>query len=83
MRELLMGRRMLCQKTLEYYLLAEELGEQGENYGVGVSWAGDALCAVQAITPSQGKIMGLVCELMRCGVTPAALRDVVDDWLLC
>ena len=38
--------------------------------------------AVWDLSPSREKVQELLASLIRGGVTPVALRDIVDDWLL-
>lgn len=81
MREFLVGETSLLGAPVEYYLLAEEYGTQGESYGVRIQ-KGKEGAIVRGITWSQRKIMALLAVLIKCAVTPTTLRDVVDDWLL-
>lgn len=82
MRALLVGRREIQDQPMDYYLLAEECENLCENYGVEISCASGEDVAVPGITPSQNKITGLLALLLQHTVTPSALRDIVDDWLL-
>ena len=54
-----------------------------ESYGVRLTLeeTGEA-AEVQGLTLLPGKIETLADTLLRCGVTPCALADVVSDWLL-
>ena len=81
MRSLRMGERQVAGRAVTYYLLAEELEIPGEYYGVGVESAGGERVSVPGITVSQSRIAELVGLLIRGAVTPATLRDVVEDWL--
>lgn len=81
MRALLMGERVICRKPVDYYLLAEELGET-ESYGVEISCEDGEAESVRGITLSQNRILCLLMLLMEQTVTPVTLRDVVEDWLL-
>ena len=66
---------------MQYYLLAEETEGMGESYGVLVE-SGDDMVSIPNITHSHTQITRLLELLMRGAVTPAAVQDVVDDWLL-
>ena len=71
---------------LRYYITAEDLiGENGdivcENYGIGVSSPDWGESAVRAITPLRGSIERLAAAAARGDVTPAGLRDAVEQWL--
>lgn len=52
-----------------------------ESYGVRISEQGGGQASVPNITCSASRIDELSGLLARNGVTPAALRDVVLDWL--
>lgn len=52
-----------------------------ESYGVKISEQGGGQASVPNITCSASRIDELSGLLARNGVTPAALRDVVLDWL--
>lgn len=52
-----------------------------ESYGVSVSEQGGEQACVPNITCSASRIDELSGLLVRSGVTPATLRDVVLDWL--
>ena len=52
-----------------------------ESYGVKVAEQGGAQASVENITCSASRIDELSGLLVRNGVTPAALCDVVSDWL--
>ena len=52
-----------------------------ESYGVRISEQGGEQASVPNITCSASRIDELSGLLVRNGVTPAALRDVVLDWL--
>lgn len=80
LRKLLVGETRCRVSYARYYLLAEE-SETGESYGVAIELEGEK-AAVRDLSPSRKKVRELAAALMRGGVTPVALRDVVDDWLL-
>lgn len=77
-----MGTRQVNEKTVDYYLLAEDIADVGENYGIRIIHGeeGESVCG---ITVSQHKILALLYRLMEGLATPTTLRDVVEDWLLC
>lgn len=52
-----------------------------ESYGVKVAEQGGGQACVENITCSASRIDELSGLLVRNGVTPAALSDVVSDWL--
>lgn len=64
-----------------YYLLEEEPEGGGASYGVEVELEGES-AAVPDLSPSRRRVEELADRLARGTVTPVALRDVVDDWLL-
>jgi hypothetical protein len=77
-----MGERKILEYSIVYYLLTEEVGELCESYGVEVCLEGGENCRISGITCSQPGILRLIAALMRGGVTPVSLHDVVDDWVL-
>lgn len=81
MRKLFVGRSDCEAVPVEYFLLAEELGESGEEYGVGVK-RGEEVETIPGITVSHDRITSLLALLLRGEVTPVTARDVVEDWLL-
>jgi len=82
MRKLLMGEARCRSAVARYYLLEEEPGEgETASYGVQVEMEGES-AAVPDLSPSRQRAAELAEALVRGSVTPVALRDVVDDWLL-
>lgn len=77
-----MGTSCVNAMLVEYFLLAEETDACAESYGVEVSCSGGERASVRNLTFSQSRIDKLMSLLIRCRVTPVALRDVVEDWLL-
>ncbi len=80
MRKRLMGESQCRAAQVRYYLLEEEF-EDGISYGVQIELGNEA-AAVSNISPSLRRVQELAAALVQGGVTPVALRDVVDDWLL-
>lgn len=90
MRELLVDT---CRETGEdgrshgyrYYILVGEMAVSGglacESYGVKVVGEDGEEAAVPDITTSTSRIDALMELLIRNGVSPVTLRDVIDDWL--
>lgn len=81
-----MGKRLVgegwCRAAqTRYYLLEGEPEEGGPSYGVAVELGGEA-AAVSDLSPSRQRVETLAEALVRGVVTPVALRDIVDDWLL-
>ena len=56
-------------------------GMSCESYGVKVVGADGEEASVTNLTVSAGRIDQLMELLVRNGVTPVTLRDVVEDWL--
>ena len=74
--------------SFDYYVLVDEanVGDAFlcESYGVQVTSVREEqseICAVRNITTSTQRIDELMELLVRHVVTPATLRDVVEDWL--
>jgi hypothetical protein len=51
------------------------------NYGIAVACGGEQ-AAIENLTPRWEEIEALAVKLRKGRVTPVALRDVVEDWLL-
>ena len=71
---------------VRYYITADDLtGENGElvceNYGIGISSSDWGESAVRGITPLRGSVERLADEIACGDVTPAGLRDAVEQWL--
>ena len=79
MRKIWFGQSECCEASVCYYLVVEETAGV-ERYGVQVCY-GDEAETVPDITSSQRQIQALLDTLVRGGVTPTAVRDVVEDWL--
>ena len=82
MRSLFMGRKIVLERAMDYYLLTEELGEAWESYGVEIAYTDGENAKICGITLSQRQILLLISKLIECTVTPTTLRDVIEDWLL-
>ena len=80
MRKLFVGEAQCRALPAQYYLLEEDAEDRG-SYGVHVELAGEE-ASVRDLSPSRQRVLELTEALVRGAVTPAALRDVVDDWLL-
>lgn len=80
MRKLFMGEAQCRAFQVRYYLLEEEM-ETSRSYGVQIEME-DEKASVRDLSPSRQRVEALAEALVRGAVTPVALRDVVDDWLL-
>ncbi len=81
LRILYEGTGMCGKLPVRYSLVAEDLKNAGENYGVLVESGGEHLL-LRGITVSQRRIQALMWLLMAGNVTAVTARDVVEDWLL-
>jgi len=89
MRELFLGTVELTDpagavRRFDYSILIGEMdvGRYScESYGVKVAEQGGGQACVENITCSASRIDELSGLLVRGAVTPAALEDVVSDWL--
>jgi len=73
-------RETQCLASQARYYLLEGTPEE-PSYGIQVELDGEE-AAVWDLSPSREKVQELLASLIRGGVTPVALRDIVDDWLL-
>ena len=80
-RRALVEKRRCGGKETAYYLLIRERSHREGPYGVYVEREGES-ASVADITGSQRAILTLMEALIRGGVTPVGLKDVVEDWLL-
>lgn len=76
MRKLLVGEAPCLGSQARYYLLEED-----GSCGVRVELGEEAASAAD-LSPRRERVLALAEALARGTVTPVALRDVVDDWLL-
>lgn len=81
MRKVLAAQELCGEELVSYYLLVGDEAEFAENYGVEVVGCGERV-SIPGITCSQMQVHTLLSAMVRCGVTPVAARDVVEDWLL-
>lgn len=81
MRRYLAGAARCRELSVRYYLLAEGVKSGRRRYGVLVEGGGDRQM-IPAVTPSRRRVQALLALLIQGCVTPAAARDVVEDWLL-
>lgn len=80
MRRLFVGEAWCRKSKVRYYLLEGEAEEPG-SFGVEIEMEGETASAAD-LSPSRERVLALTETLVQCSVTPVALRDVVDDWLL-
>lgn len=80
MRRRLIGTAKCGDIAVRHYLL-EECTQETVVYGIEVECGGECarLCD---LTSSLGRMRSLAEGLVRGAVTPVAVRDVVEDWLL-
>lgn len=90
MREMFVGSRSEQGEggsvvECSYYILIDQMEVGGsfacESYGVGVATRDGGRVDLPNITTSAARIDELIELLTRNAVTPASLRDVVEDWL--
>lgn len=76
-----MGAAKCGGALIRYYLLVETLEDETESYGVAVEYRTERT-EIAGITRFRRRAEALA-ELLRRGrVTPVAVRDVTEDWLL-
>ena len=75
------GRADVRGMTVEYYRIEEPAGRGRTDYGVEISTSLGEHSRIGGITVSPEEIVCLLDRLVRNSVTPATLRDVIDDWL--
>ena len=66
---------------LRYFLLEGQTEDGTMDYGVQVELAEECVC-VPHITPVRSEAVSLLKAMRRGSVTPVAVRDIVEDWLL-
>ena len=67
----------LCRgKVIRYRILTTAAG-----YGIAAEFKGER-AVIENLTSHREEIEGLALKLRKGRVTPVALRDVVEDWLL-
>lgn len=81
MRSCFFGKADCLDMPVYYDLLTEELEGEKECYGLRVR-CGEETAEARDLTCSQRRIQELLESLVRGAVTPVALGDVVEDWLL-
>lgn len=82
MRAIFFGKCQILKNEMAYYLLADEFDQIGESYGVRIDCDNGETESVCGVTLSQNRIQILMNMVLRNTVTPATLRDVVEDWIL-
>ncbi|WP_091128174.1 DUF6514 family protein [Oscillibacter sp. PC13] len=81
LQKVFIGRSKCKEAEVNYYLLSEELEDSVGQYGLCVE-CGEEAESILRITESQNAVLTLLSLLASGGVTPIAVRDVVEDWLL-
>lgn len=80
MQRILIGKTEVLGQLTSYYLLRETAGAL-EYYGVEIA-RGTERGRVKRIAVSGDRMWDFAEQLMKSGVTPTTLRDVIEDWLL-
>jgi len=75
------GKTVLLGNLIRYYLVSECSGERASSFGVLVRYR-DEQVVLSDISPHRGEMQHLLCRMLRGAVTPVAVPDVVEDWLL-
>ena len=81
MQKQLAGMAVCGEIPDHYFLLEEQMEDQTAVYGVSVEYGGEE-DSVRQLAGSRERVETLLAALARGSVTPVALRDVVEDWLL-
>ena len=68
-------------RKIQYYILSERLGARNVCFGISVAYRGEEV-RIPSVTGGYRAIKVLLRRLKRGRVTPVAVRDVVDDWVL-
>ena len=77
----LTGTRVFLGDLLSYYLLTDIAKGGEETYGLMVRYR-DEQVSIRELTPQQEDVLEFLDKLLQGAVTPVAVQDVVDDWLL-
>ena len=81
MNRILFGSAEMNKREIRYYLISEKSRHGWTEYGLAVEFA-DEQAQFPSLTLSRGRVQELLSRMRRGTVTPVAVRDVVEDWLL-
>ena len=76
----LAGKAECCGRKIWYYMISERNGEN-LSFGLSVVYR-DEEVRIPAVTMVYGDIRALLTRMKRGKVTPVAVRDVIEDWIL-
>ena len=76
----LAGKAECCGRKIWYCMISERNGEN-LSFGLSVVYR-DEEVRIPAVTMVYGDIRALLTRMKRGKVTPVAVRDVIEDWIL-
>jgi hypothetical protein len=76
----LAGKTECCGRKIWYYILSERKGQE-VCFGLSVVYR-DEEVQIHSVTMVYGDIRALLTRMKRGKVTPVAVRDVIEDWVL-
>ena len=75
------GSVRVGERTVSYFLLSETDSTGRWHYGVSVQ-CGQEQTSVYNLSTHKGSVIALLEKMQRGSVTPVAVQDVAEDWLL-
>ena len=76
----LAGKAECCGRKIWYYILSERKRRE-VCFGLSVVYR-DEEVQIHSVTGDYGDIRALLTRMKRGKVTPVAVRDVIEDWIL-
>jgi len=81
LQKLFVGVAILRCRMIKYYLICSSRCAAQETYGALVEYLGERVF-IPDLSVSRQKVLALIGHMRRGRVTPAAVRDIVEDWLV-
>jgi len=75
------GKTAILGDPIRYYLVSECGRKRKSSFGLLVRYR-DEQVVLTDISPHRGEMQRLLRRMLRGAVTPVAVPDVVEDWLL-
>ena len=81
MTETLIGVQKVLDENGKIYQFSYYRMDSGKDYGVCIRDQEGSMAMAPGVTTQRRRINALLRRLMRGGVSPTALGDVLEDWL--